>query len=1198
MYLKALELQGFKSFPDKVKLTFDKGLTAVVGPNGSGKSNIGDAVRWVLGEQSTKTLRGNKMEDVIFSGTKKRKQMGFAAVTLLIDNQSGALGDTYGQEVSITRKLYRSGESEYRINGKAVRLKDVNELFMDTGLGKDGYSMIGQGKIAEIVSAKSTDRRDIFEEAAGVSKFRYRKQEAQRKLEGAQENLVRLQDIVAELESRLEPLRMQAEKAKKFLQLSAQQRELEIALWVQKTDTMRTSLQALSEELLQAKAQYHNLELDLEEADEKMQDGYRSMQESTLKVTALREQIRATEVEIGSLQAALAVAENELQHIRQTLENLEQQKKALVQQTEAAAQQDTQLLQRKAALEAQRNLLQEHTGQLELQWVQLEQQMQELGKGSDAVGAALQQFYQKQSADQVALDTVQQQLLDLQARCVAQDAKLAAMQQTLVQHERAEQAAAEAEAAAKQAVTEAKNQLQGYDQLQTQAEQQLQEHRTAFEQVSFSIRENRQRQRLLMDMEQNMEGVTGSVKAILRADGGHPHGVCGTVAQCLETDAQYGVAIETALGGAMQNVIVEQESVAKQWIRYLAQRKAGRATFLPLTSVKGKILYEPGLSEEFGFVDLACNLVRYQEKYEPVVRFLLGRIAVAEDLDAGAAIAKKYGYRFRIVTLDGQVIHAGGSFTGGSAQRSGGMLTRKSEIAALGETITQLSSQQQTLQQRLQQAEAKQQKLLAAMGDLRESCNTAQQEAIRAHGTWETSHYQLEQTKLRCQEQQQERATLEQMRQQGTEKQQQLQESLRQTEQNIAQTRADLDMQQGQRAAFQQQQAELAEQRAALRIQAAELEKDVQSAQQALDFHHQTQQTLTQQFQQLQQDHQLQQEQIAQKQTELQEGTKRLEQLRVSCQENRQEITHWQTVHDQQDQSIRQIQSGLKALNDAKEKFAGNMTRLDERKASVQQEYDTLISRMLEQYELTRSEAVQQAKPLEDPVQAQRDLTIIKNQVRSLGSVNLESVEEYQAVSDRYRFLSEQMQDAATSKQELEQLIADLTQEMCRLFTESFAKINRNFRQIFRELFDGGDANLLLTDPEHVLESGIEIQVAPPGKVIKNLISLSGGEQTFVAIAIYFAILKLRPAPFCILDEIDAALDEGNVRKYAQYLSHFVDTTQFILVTHRRSAMEEANVLYGVTMQEDGISKLLRMEQDTFESLTEPGLVPHAERQE
>ncbi|MEI3020019.1 chromosome segregation protein SMC [Ruminococcus sp.] len=1157
MYLQSLELQGFKSFPDKIKLTFDKGLTAVVGPNGSGKSNIGDAVRWVLGEQSTKTLRGNKMEDVIFSGTKTRKPMGFAAVTLEINNATGELGEEYGAVVSVTRKLYRSGDSEYRINGKSVRLKDVTELFMDTGMGRDGYAIIGQGRIAEIVSAKSTDRRDIFEEAAGVSKFRYKKQEAQRKLDGAQENLVRLLDIVAELEARVEPLRKQAEKAKQYVELAGQQKQLEVSLWVRRLTALREKLTALSDGCLQAQAEYQNAEREVQRADTQVQEGYRKMQESTLHMEELRQKLREADQETANLQSAIAVCENEVVHSEGAIAELERQMALIAEQSEAAENQFLVLQKRQAELEQRQEKLQAQSGEVEQRWKSLEQAAAQQGEACEKSSARMQQLLMQQSELRVMQETAAGQQQELRAQITEHAMRCHALGQAKETQQSACQTAEQQAAQAAETLQQVQNRRDGFQRRYANSVQALENGKKQQEQAAFALREKRQRQKLLQDMERNMEGFAGSVKSVLRADGGKPHGVFGTVAQLITTNSRYGVALETALGGAMQNLVVADENAAKQWIRHLAKNRAGRATFLPLTSVRGRTLTESGLERHEGFIDLACNLVQYDPQYTEIVRFLLGRIAVAEDLDTATALARAYQYRFRIVTLDGQIINAGGSFTGGSAQRSGGMLTRRAELDSLAAAIQTLEEQEAQASAALEKAKQQSRQLQQQMEALQDECRRAESASLAANAQVEKFYYVQQQAAERLEEAQQQHSACQQRLRQTEQSLRTAQEKAVQTAKELEQVQQSIQQEGDKRQALQQQQEELAQQRAELKIQLVSLEKDREQLAESLSQQTQAQHSMEQRLAQTRADIAAQNGKIVQKKQQAQENRARLEQLKTESKTNAEQIQHWQQVHDTQDQNIRQIQAGLREINDSREKISGEISRLEERKIAVQSDYDGVVRQLMEQYELSVSEAQQAAQPLEDLQAAQRELQSLKAKIRALGTVNVAAISEYEEVFARYQFLTAQVQDAQKAKQELEDLIESLTTEMQRIFSESFSIINRNFQEIFRELFGGGEARLELTDPEQVLESGIEIKVAPPGKVIKNLISLSGGEQSFVAIAIYFAILRLRPSPFCILDEIDAALDEGNVRKYAQYLRNFTDTTQFVLVTHRRSAMEE-----------------------------------------
>ncbi len=1178
MYLKYLEIQGFKSFPDRVRLNFDKGVTAVVGPNGSGKSNIGDSVRWVLGEQSTKNLRGNKMEDVIFSGTVGRKPMGFAEVTLTIDNSEGRL-EGYGDEVSVTRKLHRSGDSEYRINGKSVRLKDINELFMDTGLGRDGYSIIGQGRIAEIVGAKSNERREIFEEAAGISKFRYRKTEAERKLAQAQENMERLNDIVSELESRLSPLKSQAEKAEKYLVLAEEQKKLEISVWVEQLSGIAERLNSLNDKLLIAKTEYENTQRDIEAEEAKIQNCYAIMQECSIQAEEARAEVRRLREISAQSKADIAVWKNDIVHSQEALkllqerhqQELKEQENLTVQlqnaETHSAEmcricqETETELSNAQKAFEEMENAYRaedeksqkadEHLHQLYLERSELQFQVKSAEEKTEQAVSAIAELENsfQENAEllkeaernyEIALQSMQ----DVQKELTTQEAK----------------------------VNECRQSLHSAQQQKQQAEEQLR-------QCSFQLRDSKQRHRILSDLERNMEGFSGSVKQIMRTvQKGELHGIFGTVAQLIQVNNRYGIAIETALGASVQNLIVENEESAKMGIRFLRDNRAGRATFLPLTTIRGRRLTEQNLSQCAGFVAIASDLVECDARYREIAENLLGRIVIAEDIDSGTEIAKKYGYCFRIVTMDGQVINAGGSFTGGSVQKTGGMLTRKTELQELQNTI-------ETFAIRCQQAEEQARLYADEVSEAEKSLNQQsdiyqglQRKFLQAQNEAERQQFPVSQYRKNEQDFEQQMQNLKQSSADADETLASVRLAQANKNIEIADAEASITGAKDKKLQMQQERERLSEQFGNLKIRLAQAEKDKESAQMTLE-------NARSAVEQAKIRNEQYSAELAEHQKIIDEKTKAVSEQETLLSETEQQIVASEETakkatesHDAQNIQIRELQSGLNAYHASKEKFSAEVTRLSERVSSLTQESDSLVNKLLEIYEMTRSEAKEFAQPIEDMNTAKKRLSELKQKIRALGNVNVGAIEEYKEVSERYEFLSKQMKDVRKSKQELEKLIDELTQEMCRIFTESFAVINRNFKEIFVDLFGGGKAELTLTEPENVLTSGIEINVAPPGKVIKNLISLSGGEQSFVAIAIYFSILRLRPAPFCILDEIDAALDEANVRKYARYLKHFINHTQFVLVTHRRSAMEEANVLYGVTMQENGISRLLKLE--------------------
>lgn len=1183
MYLESLELQGFKSFPDKIKLTFDKGITAVVGPNGSGKSNIGDAVRWVLGEQSSKTLRGAKMEDVIFSGTQFRKPVGFAQVTLNIINNKGIL-QIPSEQVSVTRKLYRSGESEYLINGSQVRLKDIYELFMDTGLGRDGYSIIGQGRVAEIVSAKSGERREIFEEAAGISKFRYKKAEAERKLEAAEDNILRLRDIIGELESRVEPLRIQSEKAAKFIEYSETKKSLEITVWVRQIDDLKKSLEELSDKLLISTNEYNGIESDITRLEDEIQSLSDKMQDNTLHIEEMRAEILETERSNTQIHADIAVCENDIHHCEENIADIEKQQEL----TLNSNQENRRIIEEKLSdiknTEQDIADTKEKFEEVNNELAAAVSEQDSFNNRFSEVQSALNKLYIKQSEYSIALSSGRQSIDDINEQIALAKEQDENMRMAAEDLEREKAETADGISMLDEKTGELNNRIGGLSKLHDVRAEKLAAAKKQLEDINFGIRDKDQRIRMLNDLENSMEGFAHSVKQVLKASKtGQLSGVYGSVAQLIKVDSQYSVAIETALGGALQNIIVENEDIAKRGIRLLQETKAGRATFLPITSVKGNRLNENGLDSCDGFIALAVDLVKFDAKLTGIYTSLLGRIVIAEDIDLATNIAKKYGYKFRIVTLDGQVINAGGSFTGGSTAKSSGVLTRKNDIERLNAERSQLAEKLTDVKQSCEKLQAETDKLGFDIAAARDELNTVNADKIRFESELKRIEAMLAQN---IEQRSSAKQNASKLADKLKETEQFISEAslkLEETEKEISEKEKTVSENEEQRLAMQNKREALTEEMSSLKLHEAELNKDLEALHAEVKRLEEQCLEIGDNSARLALELDAQRGIIKEKQEKIEALNAKLAGTKDSVAEINGKIIAAQTEQRLMEQRSNEHRAKVRELSDGKEKYSREMTRLEERKISVQSSYDKIISDMAEQYNMYLSEAVELAVPVDDLLIVQRDLAEIKQKIRSLGNVNVAAIEEYKEVSERYNFMSEQLNDVETSKRELEKLIDELTDNMRRQFTESFNSINSNFKQIFVELFGGGHAELSLTDPDDVLESGIEIRVAPPGKVINNLSLLSGGEQAFVAIAIYFSILKLKPAPFCILDEIEAALDDINVTKYAQYLRKFTDTTQFILITHRRGSMDEADVMYGVTMQEKGTSKILRLEQPPIE---------------
>ena len=1178
MLLKSLELQGFKSFPDKTKIEFGKGLTAVVGPNGSGKSNLSDAMRWVMGEQSTKTLRGSKMEDVIFTGTQQRKSQGFAQVSLTIDNSDRSLA-VDSDEVIITRRLNRNGDSEYKINHASVRLKDINELLMDTGLGRDGYALVGQGRIAEIIQSKSDQRREIFEEAAGISKFRYRKNEAVHKLEASEENLLRLQDILSELEQRVEPLKKQSEKAKAFLQLSQEKRQLEVALWNLNLDQTSQKLKEQEDKILACQVEHEDLQQSSQALEEKINQSYEEMQRCLSQAEDCRQEKEELEQQNSALLSQEAVGKNNLEHFDQETARLSQQ----LEDFKRNQQQTGRLLQeRQRQRESLEAALEETNAKLEAAQGQLAE-LAKQDQGADQQFAQLSKRINEllllENEDKLTVIQLTGQTEEDANSYQNNQIMLSQMKDNAQGTQRELKQAQELAQLLNQRMETLENQKAGYRFKLEGRQKKLEQEQAQEEELLRQAGQLRQKAKLLRDLEDNLEGFAYSVKAVMKqSKNGRLEGIHGTVARLLQVPEEYALAIETALGGSMQHIVVENENAAKSAIRFLKQQNAGRATFLPLTSVKGRELTGYDLTDQEGYVDLASHLVKADAQYQGIVDSLLGRIVVAEDLDCAAAMGRQFGYRFKIVTLDGQVVNAGGSFSGGSKSRSAGLLSRAGEITQLQQQAEALTQRSQQQSQDTKKLEQEVNTLKAQLGALESEQITVKEDRIRCEGEQKRLEALEAEYSRRVQEMEQELEGFLQRLQEKNQKIANLRRRQGETQRELEQAQQTLQSLRGQGDLLRKQREEVNASIQQLQLSQLAQQKDVDSLLETMEQlmgqsreSEQLQQQLARQIQQLGQ-------QRTQQQQQIQQCAKQRETNRLTQQKLEEQVQRILQQRTQLEQAATGLREEEKQYSRRREEVSRRLAQLEERRDTLQKEYDEVIRKLWEEYELTRSQARQEAQQPDDPAKAKTRLAAVKGEIRSLGSVNLSAIEEYEEVSQRYEFMSRQLADVEQSRKELEDLIKQLTRKMEELFAQSFEEINQNFQKIFVDLFGGGHGELKLTDPEDLLGSGIEIIVQPPGKVIRHLSALSGGEQSFVAIAIYFAILKVRPAPFCILDEIEAALDDVNVARYAEYLRLMSDKTQFIAITHRRGTMEEADVLYGVTMQEKGVSKLLKLD--------------------
>ncbi len=1004
MYLRALEIQGFKSFPDKTRIDFEKDITAIVGPNGSGKSNIADAILWVMGEQRSKALRGAKMEDVIFGGTEKRNALGFAQVSLIIDNSARIFSSDYS-EIMLTRRYYRSGESEYEINRQSVRLKDIHNLLMDTGLGRDGYSIIGQGRISEIISSRSTDRREVFEEAAGISRYRYRKEEAEHKLEKTEDNLQRIRDKIEELEMQVGPLKTQAETARRYLVLRDELRVMEISAWMTTLDKLHAQADRVNLEYEQAQRNLEQAKADLEALYAASGNITERMHRKDIENEQARDRLSAAEALVAECESAIAV-------LRANVKSSMEQKERLLRDIREQ---------------------ESRTGEIRAE-----------------------------------IETGKKRLLEIEAE-----------QKSLF------------------ADTERNNNVLEGCRLK------LKNREDAFEQLSERLkrleidgRSMDGRIRMLADMEKEYEGYSRAVKAVMRdKDRGALRGIHGPVANLLRSDEECALAIETALGAAAQNLVVDSQNDGRLAIEMLKRTDAGRATFLPLDTIRGTVMKDAP-ERDPGFVGIASELVRYDARYEQIVFNLLGRTVVAESLPDAIRMSKNSDDRLRIVTLDGQMIHAGGSMTGGSSARNSGFLSRANELEKLRKQREKLAASEKSCGDELEKARSS----LAAL------------------------RYQLDmaledQTELRS------RASS-------------LEAEKRATENSVHQFSLLLE---------------------------------------ALSGDSETRRSAVESAQRLIEDFQRQQRENEDKLRQLKENSARIRQEIDELSRKKMEL------EGKRSRTEKEAQTRNAEILDLERQAA----RLEQKKLSADLEEKQILDKLWENYELSHSAAAALRQPVENLQKANKAISEMRRQMSALGTVNLGAIEEYERVNTRYSFLAGQRDDIEKAKKELLDIISQITGEMTDIFLTRFKEIDACFRQTFLELFGGGKASLRLEDENHVLDCGIEIKVQPPGKALSNISLLSGGEMAFVAIALYFAILKVRPTPFCVMDEIEAALDEANVVRFAEYMRRMSDKTQFLVITHRRGTMEEADMLYGVTMQEKGVSTVVELDLEKAKKTVE-----------
>ena len=1175
MYLKRIEMQGFKSFADKTVLEFKPGITTVIGPNGSGKSNISDAIRWVLGEQSMKSLRGAKSEDIIFAGTQARKSLGFAEVSIVIDNNDNKLPIEYS-EVTVTRKIYRSGETGYFINKVPCRLKDILELFMDTGIGKDGYSIIGQGKIDEILSNKSEDRRHIFEEAAGIVKYRTRKQESEKKLEQTKLNLLRINDILAEIEANIEPLKLQSDKAKQFLDLREELKSIEVGLFIYNINTYKEKLEQLVKdediitsqkeaedgkmEALQAsKEELRQVVDDITTQIENMQNiGF----ESSNKIEKINSEIGISNERIQNNSANKQRLEAEILEVKNRIEELKEEQK--------------QKLEKKTNLTSNKEKFEKELAEKEAELAELSKKLSAKELEIEGKKQIVQDNIDKkyELAAEINTQDVNYENLEKRKKQLKNeiDSVISELDSTRYGKNEISKGFYDIESKRNIAVENLEKSVQAKEQNM----QKLKQYEEEISKLTYTQRMKQARHQFLIETEKEKEGYNKTVKSLLVAcdkDSSLNKGIHGVLANLISVEKEYETAIEMCLGQSLQNVVTSTEQDAKKMIEYLRSNSLGRASFLPIASVQGKKLDK--LTKMDGVIGIASDLVKCKKEYEQIILSLLGRTVVVEDMDTAIALAKKDKYSFRIVTLKGDIISSSGSISGGSVQ------TKTVNILGRSREIEDLEKELKKLEKQIADKTAEKEEYASSIGDSIEQTAKLEKELQEIEIVYATEKQKMvaveenitrlenrlaklkeevTQTEKQKEEnrllKEQKEAEIQELTQQIEELNKVIEEFALNNKDNqkyIDDLNFDITNLKISVTSFDESESSIEE-------MVERISQDIKNNEQSIENKNQNILAITEENTKLEQtitEYNAQIEQIKQEVTNSGTKVEELKQERIAKNEK--------LVNTENE-----IQSQFSTLESLKEQII----KLDVKKTKLEQDLQQVVESLWNEYELTPNSTEEYQKP-NNVATAQKQVNSLRNKIKDLGSINIDSIEEYKKTKERYDFMSEQRLDLENTASKLRKIIGDMTTTMQNQFKEKFELINKNFNEVFTELFNGGKAELILENEENILECGIDIRVQPPGKKLQNMMLLSGGEKAFTAIALLFAILKINPAPFCILDEIEAALDDVNVYRFAEYLKKFCKQTQFLVITHRKGTMEAGDSVYGVTMEENGISKLL-----------------------
>lgn len=1186
MYLKSLEIQGFKSFADRIVLHFNKGQTSVVGPNGSGKSNIADAVRWVLGEQSAKTLRGSKMEDVIFAGTQHRKPVGFASVTITIDNTDRMLPIDF-TEVTVARRMYRSGESEYFLNKTQCRLKDIQEIFMNTGVGREGYSIIGQGRIDEILSTRSEERRLVFEEAAGITKYKARRKDAERKLENTRQNLVRIGDILTELESQLEPLARQAECARRYIDLSNELKGIEVSLFLDTIDKLKIRLEEVDSQSQEIKAQIDEENRRIENIKNKNRSKNERLEQLNAELDELRNSIHALDTDIEKNESHIRLCEEKINHLTSNNDNFGNDIdsiKARMSELEADVEK-----KKKRILQMDRD--REHFALLLSQAEEtLAGIVARLDEGERLVEETKQAVMDKQdilSDSKIRLNNLKN---DTDNYKQLKSRLLEDIRQSTIEIDRERMKKEDLDTSLRKTredISSSKNILNELETNKAETQRTLQELKKKQDDISRRVHAAESRHRVLLDMEASMEGYSHSVKAIKQActeNKQFGQGIHGPVAQLITVEERYETAVEVSLGGSLQNIVTDDEFAAKRAIEYLKKNHLGRATFLPKTSVKSRTL-EPSQIAKIqgmpGFEGIASDKVKCDSQFSGILLNLLGRTVIVDNMDSGIGMARQFDYSFRIVTLDGELINAGGSMTGGSTgSKVSSIIGRNRVIKELEEELKDMQIEQRDVNIKISAVE----KTLSDINTQyeKEQKSLSDLELIRLRDENHVAGILDNIRKIT--------ARMDLMKQQDTEIERQIKEVKDESDKEALRTKAIEEEIAVLKEKILSHQTKNKDEQA----KRDELHTDINDFRVSVNSIIESKQSVEEQIELLNQEKNSITANLTKREEEKKRNIVRITELQAEIQgivKKNLSLNEEKTGRELKAEGIseekRVLEEELSGMLDKVTEHNSTIItlqegqgRLEAKKAKMESELETFQNRLWDEYGLTYGNALEIKCEISNTRATQNRINELKTEIRELGPVNVAAIEDYSKTKERHGFMKVQHDDLSQAEEKLRRVIHDITNVMKKQFVEQFEIINKNFSQVFKELFEGGYAEVQITDTENVLESNIDIIVQPPGKKLQNMMLLSGGERAMVAIALIFAILRMRPAPFYILDEIEASLDDANVYKFAEYLKRFTDKLQFILITHRKGTMESADILYGVTMEEHGVSKVVSMRMD------------------